>query len=299
VNAHIVDGIPVSPARFLALVQPEDDQWGGEPPLSTFLLDWAENRKPIVGDLGFVAARLAALDGGTLVVGRLGRVRILDHPRDRDEVIDGPHTYGFLCDAAAIGGSVYATGMSRQVYRRAPDGRWSHDDAGVLDESLDVDSVSGFRAIHGIHEDELYAVGYNGEIWVKAGTGWQQLDSPTNVILERVHVVHPDLVYAAGQGGVILTGRRTEWHVLEQDVTAEDFWAIEWFGERLYLASRSGLFRLQPGGELEPVDTGMGRTVKYGQLRVSDGFLWSFGPSYVLRSTDGEAWTQVRIGDFA
>lgn len=125
----------------------------------------------------------------------------------------GPSVHGVIRDLRIIGANVYAAGMRRQVYRRERDHQWVHIDRGVVQEPL-LTTIAGFNSIDGIGEKELYAAGFGGEIWTRQNDVWKQINSPTNLILNKVLVVDKT-VYICGQRGVLWSvGRK---HVLWTD----------------------------------------------------------------------------------
>lgn len=188
-------------------------------------------------------------------------------------------------NAREIGGHVYACGMKRQVYRRMGERQWvdmSAPRAGDTDEL-------GFEAIDGYSENEIYAVGWSGELWQYDGTAWHERVSPTNVILTAVCCGVDGVVYAAGQGGILVRGRNDIWSVVqwEDEITA-DFWDLCWFQDKLYLATMSGLYTLDRNA-LVPVEFGdMGPVTCY-SLTTAEGVLWSIGREDVA-SFDGSLW---------
>jgi len=227
------------------------------------------------------------------VAGRLGFIGIIDKNRVIEETIEGPQSQGFIRDLRVIGHHLYATGMGRQVYRRLGPAEWGSFDHGLVNISTDYLDITGFNAIDGASEEDIYAVGFDGEIWRCVSGEWRQVASPTNLILERVRTLKPDLVYAAGQGGILLRGHDEVWEVIHQTETDEDFWGLEWFRDRLYLSTDSGLFRLNDRDELESVDLGLGGPRTYSQLHANNGALWSFGPKHLSWTEDGGTWNDV------
>lgn len=152
-------------------------------------------------------------------------------------------------------------------------------------------AVVGFNAIDGASEDDVFAVGYRGEIWRAMAARWQRLESPTNAILHRVRVAQPNLAYAGGQRGVLLRGRGERWEPIVHDATRDDLWGMEWFGGSLYVASESAVFRLADDDTLEVVGE---RTLEYcGHLSAADGVMWSFGTKQLAWTVDGSAWNDV------
>ncbi len=295
--AHFLykSGFALGPGRCRVLAQSAD--LAAEDIAATLVLTWDDRR--IVGGLrlAWIATRLAAApgDGEVYIAGPGGVVATWHGDRLDHEVIDGsddgPPGHGEIRDLRWVGKALYAAGMNRQVYRRVPGEPWRRHDAACLGDPKELE-VFGFNAIDGVTEDDLYAVGFAGEIWHCRDGKWRAADSPTNVILHRVRAAGPREIYAAGQMGVVLRGHDDVWDFLEHDLTEDDLWGMEWFQGRLYLASKSGLFRVD-GDTLEKVDTGLGAGRTYAHLHSGGGALWSFGPLHLAWTTDGEHWHDV------
>jgi hypothetical protein len=243
--------------------------------------DWAEGvdvdwdstaiavaRKPsekmvLVGEDGDVA---------TYVGGKSGKESLKPEPK-------------LIRNARAIDGYVYACGMLRQVYRRAGERKWVDISAPAPKKDEEV----GFEAIDGFDEKEIYAVGWQGEIWQYDGKKWKDRTSPTNVILAAVCCAGDDYVYAAGQQGVMLRGRNAEWELIEWEEEVDaDLWDLCWFENKLYVASATQLFTLE-GNNLVAVDFGELEAPTCFSLTTADGVLWSIGKDDVA-SFDGTTW---------
>ena len=133
-----------------------------------------------------------------IALGQDGSV-IISHPDGpKQEFIDttgnGPAGRGPLLDLRRIANHAYAVGMSRQVYRREHSGLWTRQDAGVVQELGEMEVV-GFYSIDGIDENDVYAVGFGGEIWRREKGHWQKIDSPTDGVLHQVRVISDNLIY--------------------------------------------------------------------------------------------------------
>lgn len=231
-----------------------------------------------------------------LALGQDGSV-LASHPagpvtESIDPTENGPSGRGPLLDLRRIGDHAYVVGMSRQAYRREHTGNWTRQDSGVVQGLGDLE-VLGFYSIDGIDEDDIYAVGFSGEIWRRENARWQKLDSPTNVVLHKVRVIASDLIYACGQQGTILRGSNRTWDVIPQDVTNDDVWSIEWFKNTLYAATEHQIFRLRADDILEPVDQGFDhqRTCMY--LHANDGVMWSFGTKHLAWTEDALTWNDA------
>jgi hypothetical protein len=186
-------------------------------------------------------------------------------------------------NARTIGGYVYACGMLRQVYRRGGERKWTDISAPESDEEV------GFESIDGFNEKEIYAVGWQGEIWEFDGKKWKDRNSPTNVILTAVCCAGDDNVYVAGQQGVMLRGRHAEWDLIEWEEEVDvDLWDLCWFQDKLYVASNTDLYTLE-GNALVSVDFGEIETPTCFSLTTAEGVLWSIGKDDVA-SFDGTTW---------
>lgn len=288
-----IDGVSLGPGHCQVIAQPVFTDTADEDLHPSVLVEWSRERG--MSSLAFDSplARLALLaspDPQIFTCGRLGYVARILAGAAIEETIQGPHDQGFIRDLRAIGARLYAVGMGRQAYRRSDSGKWVRCDAGLLHASEDVLEIRGLNAIDGLSEDDIYTVGFHGEIWHCVRGEWHEVESPTNLILERVRAVRPDRVYAAGQAGVLLRGQGEAWESVGQTTTEDDFWGMEWFRDRLYLATAVGLFVLTNGDELKSVDTGLSGTRTYSQLHAGQGALWSFGAKHFAWTEDGAIW---------
>lgn len=261
------------------------------------IMEWSEQKGWSSYKIALTARRmwvLHELQQKLVVMGAGGYVAVISERTIIEEMVDesddGPRYRGNMRDMRLIGDHLYAVGMNRQVYRREQPGRWVHCDQGVVQPRGNL-TVSGFSAIDGLTESDIYATGFNGEIWHFSGRKWREFDSPTNVLLHRIRAIEPDLVFAAGQDGVLLQGAGDSWRFIEHDVTTENLWGMEWFHGHLYVAGDTALFRLEDG-LLRVVDTGLGESFTYRHLHANQGAMWSFGPKHIAK-TDGKAWTDV------
>jgi len=207
-----------------------------------------------------------------------------------DNTENGPKSRGPLRDLQVIGDHLYATGMGRQVYRRSADGQWSRIDEGVV-LARGVIEVCGFNSIGGVSEDDIWAVGFLGEIWHYNGQGWTKKESGTKLSLHKVVAVQPDLAYCVGQKGHVLKYDGNNWQILHSDASIGDLWGSVWFNDTLYVASASGLYRLQNNNQLEAVR--VNDVNSFGHLHTVDGVLWSFGTSQLASTTDGTTWNSI------
>jgi len=262
-------------------------RWNASTGWSGFSTSWAVTR----------LARLPSEPGALYGLGPGGRVfrQTVDaiDEQEIDSSDTGPRVRGDMRDLAPVGGTLFAAGMSRQVYRLSQAG-WTHVDSGVVEEEPSTDAV-GFNAIHGTTEDELYAVGMGGEIWLRTNGKWAMLSTPTNLVLCRVLATSAGTVVACGQKGLILLGSRESWRVIENNLTEESFWGLEQFDGQVFLSTDKGIYRLWDE-RLEPVALPFGSSWTFRHLSACEEAIYSFGTKHIASTTDGVQWVDRTPG---
>lgn len=187
---------------------------------------------------------------------------------------------------SAIDGFAFACGMHRQVFARKDEERW----AAVHAPASKGNDVVGFEAIAGFDLKDIYAVGWQGEVWHYDGTTWTECFTPVNVILTSVICASDNQVYICGQSGTLLRGRTNRWDFLEIDGFTDDLWDLCWFGNKLYASSMSTVYELQ-NNQLVPVNFGNVLPDSCYKLTAADGVMWSIGQQSIC-SFDGKKWQQ-------
>lgn len=227
-----------------------------------------------------------------LAISPYGDVRLLGSGQESQEKIstsDGnPIDRGHLRQVRTVGQRTFAVGMNRQVYRRDGVDQWT-----CLDQTIRpaIGETKGFESIDGFDENDLYAVGWDGEIWHYNGQQWNQKESPTNLVLTRVLCAGNGQAYASGRRGLLIVGREDRWQTIEQEDVTSDIWDLAWYGDTLYLSTLRGLYTLQ-GDNLVAVDFGEDTPASYYHLSVADGVLWSFGAKDIM-AFDGHTWQRI------
>jgi hypothetical protein len=229
----------------------------------------------------------------TVALGAGGQVYCVGSGDIHDELIDtrdGGDVPRTMRGLACVDGKAIAVGMGRYVYRR--DGRdvWTPLDDGARQERGDP-NVVGFEAVDGFSSSEMYAAGWNGEIWSWDGESWTPVQSPVNLTLSTVCCADDGEVYVAGRRGLLLRGRGRRWSVIQHDDHAEDIWDLAWFRGDLYVSTSVGLYRLVDD-HLRHVDMGEDWPRSYFHLSAIDEVLWSIGAKDVL-AYDGSRWTRI------
>jgi hypothetical protein len=214
------------------------------------------------------------------------------------------HGLGPVTQIRQIGRRLYVCGHQGQVYRREDRG-WVHLDDGLLSrdfvnpnlsfkelmERRFSDRANLLTSIDGSSEEDLYVVGYRGKIFHSDGKGWTKIDSPTHAHLERVRCVSPDEFYLCGDNGLFLRGSRKGFEDFSVPDLKDNFWAVEKFLDKVYLATLKGLWVFD-GSSVQPLSTGLDPEVGSFRLDARDGVLWSFGVDD-LAWFDGQTWQRL------
>ena len=203
---------------------------------------------------------------------------------------EGPQNYGDVTKVRCISGSFVAVGMARTAYRRSDTG-WVRIDGGT--RTADVDSDAGFTAIAALSGAEIYALGWDGEIWCFDGTNWRQIESPTNVAFHGAVASSDGSVYACGQAGVIVKGRGDSWQIIDTADADDDFRDIAEHAGSLYVCSTKALYRLGKKPALLDITASVAtKDSPSFYALASDGTrLWSVGRRHVMASADSRTWT--------
>jgi hypothetical protein len=146
-----------------------------------------------------------------------------------------------LRSLAAVNDVIYACGMGRTVLRRIRAGVWEEIGPGTLQD--DNGLVIGFEDLAGFSADEIYAVGWRGEIWQLKNRTWRRLDSPVSANLNAVCCALDGKVYIVGDDGTFLRGRNDIWEVLETDRT-DNLMDVSWHDKTVYVSTDFEILKL-------------------------------------------------------
>jgi len=145
-----------------------------------------------------------------------------------------------ITNICTIDNEVYVCGMGRYFSKRDLGGNWVDISAPL--PSYD-DGVIGFVSVAGVKE-EIYAVGWKGEIWLYKNKKWLQEDSPTNSNFNSItYSESENTYYIVGDSGVIVKGRSGEWSIIDVET---DFNLLDVciYDNNIYICSDFSVFIL-------------------------------------------------------
>ena len=262
------------------ILQYDRGQWGG------WDLDWFARSITICG---FPERRL-------LTMSDMGTVKVIGGGNESEELIKdtqhSPDQIGPLVEIHSLQlGKAYAVGTCRQVYRREGPNQWIRIDRDLWKIKENI-TEKCFHSIDGFSENEIYTVGWDGEIWLFNGELWEEIQSPTNLALYKILCAEDGYAYIVGQSGIILKGRLKEWEIIDQSQTSEDFWGLAWLNNKLFISSLNNIYELN-GSVFGMVNTGDGKRPKTTyHLSAADGILWSIGKKDLFQF-DGATWREL------
>ncbi|QTT88451.1 hypothetical protein [Pseudomonas chlororaphis] len=219
-------------------------------------------------------------------------------PEIMDDSEEGPQHIGDMREIRTIAGQAYACGMGRTVYRNSAGVIWERLDHGTR-LPLGDESDSGFNSIDGFNSRDIYAVGWDGEIWHRDSQAWSQCDSPTNLALFRVVCSSFGEVFICGQRGLILHGLKSSWLEMQLPDSTDDVTGAIEFQGKLYFCTKDALYRLD-GDSIVRVDVSENNkkittrpAESFGALDANKEVIWSVGAKMTIYSLDGKNWTET------
>lgn len=203
-----------------------------------------------------------------------------------DDVIKDKTERGYtaVSKVCEIAGMAYVVGINGTVLRMEGIKKWT-----CIDQGLPLDFE--IQCIHGFSANDIYAVGYYGQVWRYDGKKWHRIDVPTNVHLEAVKCAGDGQVYIGARNRILLRGRNEQWEIIGESVSGEDIWGIDWFGGSIYVSTFQNFYHIMQD-KLEPVDFGVDKPKTTYRISTAPSIMWSIGEKDVM-SFDGKAWRRI------
>lgn len=204
-----------------------------------------------------------------------------------------PGSSPFLArNLAVVEDRIFAVGMARVVARWESPGLWARlGPTAPLPEGR----ASGFNDLAGPSLNELYAVGWRGEIWQTDGSAWRQIDSPTSEHLNAACTLPDGSIVAVGYNGAIVRGKHDTWNLVASG-RPETLLDVCYFKGAIYVATAFRILKLEDTGLMpvaEYVDADDMPTSCGALYPTDDGAgVFSLGPKDLFRLRGG-AWERV------
>lgn len=231
-------------------------------------------------------------DPSKLIVYFLGREGVFREVASGKDPVDNSLSIedaGYLMDLRAVGDKLFVCGGQNIVYRRDKKRAWQRFDTGIfspIGDTLDrsLESIDGFA------DNDIYAVGSNGQIQHWNGTVWTKMPGPTNLPLYKVLCAQSGKVYIGGSGGVFFEGNAAQgWRDLtDMDLCSGTIEDMAEFNGCIYLTTSDELFSFD-GQRLRRVDVPVEGEKAYYTIDANSDVLWVAGDECVLRF-DGHKW---------
>jgi hypothetical protein len=204
----------------------------------------------------------------------------------------------FIGNAKVIDGKMYAIDVGRIAYRRDAPDTWTLLNNGLPDFFAEKDgSKLGFLGIDGFSERDIYAAGYNGDVWHWNGQRWKKVPMPTNADIYGVCCGGDGLVYMSTGVETFVVGRKNRWEIIRygdnEDLYDVKFRHMVWFKDRVYMGYGSTLYEIKDGkfkqSRLNDLE---GRPVDWSCLDANDEILLA-GSKLHVALFDGERFETV------
>jgi hypothetical protein len=183
-----------------------------------------------------------------------GKVYAYNPPRSAQESNhpnrhSGSDLLGVVTQVVRIGESIYTVGSPRRMHKRSEVNRWQ-DISADLKLPKDVDAPGKgltymWQSAAGFSENDIYAVGGEGDVFHFDGKQWRKLDFPSNELLFNVCCASDGNVYIGGNMGSLYVGRGDSWKKLTSGNQSVAWKDIAWFNNKLWCGSDYGLWELK------------------------------------------------------
>jgi hypothetical protein len=200
--------------------------------------------------------------------------------------------------ARLVQGKMYMVASGREVRRRDAPDAWTILSNGVPDKFAEKDgSKMGFHDIDGFSENDIYAGGYNGDVWHWDGQIWKKVAIPTNADIYGVCCGGDGLVYLSTGVETIVVGRGNRWKIIsyakEKNLGDVKFSNMVWFKDRIYMGYGSTLYEIHDGKfQSSTLNDMEGRPVDWSFIDVTEDLMLA-GSKLEVALFDGERFETV------
>lgn len=238
-----------------------------------------------------------------VAVDSYGNVYSYDTNGDREEEpirteLADTELLGVITRIVQINNQLFATALDRRIFLRCGRNTWTEitNKRGGIPyalQSLQGKSgiTLGFNDISAFSDNDIYAIGGQGDIWHFDGSLWKQCPFPTNELLATVCCAGDGNVYITGNMGSVWKGRKDKWKHLLDGKFSTSFKSSEWFAGKLWCGSDYGLWVLEDDHLIPPENMPTNVQNACGLISISPdrGYMLTTGP-HGASVFDGKKW---------
>lgn len=196
----------------------------------------------------------------------------------RSEFEDTPDLIGSI-KAKCIGDKIYMAQNKRAVRCRSSEGVWHKIGKNDISFEYDLSDFSqfekGFYDVDGFDENNIYAVGGDGDVWRCIDNEWIQCGFPTNLRVGNVCCAGDGKVYISGTEGITYVGIEDSWDRVKGDTVSLPFKDIVWHEDKVWCSNDYGLWWIKDGlleaadVPLEVIGCSRSLSSRFGKLLVA------------------------------
>jgi hypothetical protein len=199
---------------------------------------------------------------------------------------------GAVARVKSIGGpAICCVAQSRGILIREGVEQWRRLGPEMPSDADAIVSDEGFEDFDAFSDDDIYAVGGDGDVWHFDGRDWRQLDFPSNLETTAVCCAGDGLVYVGLEAGTVYRGRGDSWELIHEDDMTLPFKDMVWYDGKVWCTSDYGIWTIE-NGSLTTAPVKPGVKVCAGHLSTRDGVLLVAGYGGACFLKDG-GWTTI------
>jgi hypothetical protein len=237
----------------------------------------------------FPASQLIAvsIDGQVFVVGS----GVADFEEHIPEHRYGP-LRGLVNDVVCIDGIVYAVQGNRGLCNRMRPNMWASLCTELpVSTSRQRRKIEGFRCVTGTSASNIYAGGGRGDLWHFDGKTWDQLNFPSNVMIETICCAGERDIYVGCQSGIVYRGHGNAWKKITDGSLGLSCKSMVAYQGWIWCSSNYGIWIIR-GNSIEKADVPSNIYMKAGILATKGDILMVAGLNGAAY-WDGSRWYDI------
>jgi len=187
-------------------------------------------------------------------------------------------------------GEAVAVSSKQGLYKRESAGKWKKIGKDFKFHESEENYNTRLLDVASFSNEEIYAVGSNGNAWLYDGNDWNKLETGSNLSLDSIICAEDGRAYINLEGKQIVIGRKNEWRIL--DYVFEEFIIdMVFFDNRIFITTYSKIFEIKEDNIIES-DLGFPEMVSYESMDAKDGVL-VIACATSAHFYNGSEWTEI------